>query len=108
MPGVPFTAADWDAAPVAEHLGERGSSRWRTVEVGDLRARVVEYSPGFDSDHWCARGHALLVLEGELSVHLQDGRKFVLTAGKGFVAGDEEDNPHRASSGPGARVFIVD
>ncbi len=73
-----------------------------------MRARIVEYSPGFRSDHWCPRGHVLLVLKGELAVDLKDGRSMSFTEGQGFVAGDDVANPHRASSVGGARVFIVD
>lgn len=105
---LPFAVTDWDAVPAVEHPGETGTSRWRTVERGGLRVRLVEYSAGFRSDHWCARGHVLLVLDGELIVRLRDGRELVLRPGMGFEAGDDEANPHLALSGPGARVFIVD
>ena len=32
---------------------------WRTLEIGDIRVRIVEYSPGYLADHWCDRGHIL-------------------------------------------------
>ena len=68
----PFGVTDWAALPAEEHKGESGTSFWRTVERGGLRMRTIDYSPGFRSDHWCARGHVLLVLEGELAVTLRD------------------------------------
>ncbi len=70
--------------------------------------RIVEYSIGFRSDHWCPRGHVLLVLEGELTIRLRDGREFVLASGSSFQAGDDEVNPHLAYTDKGAKVFIVD
>jgi quercetin dioxygenase-like cupin family protein len=106
--GVPFTVTAWDKVPAVEHRGETGTSTWRTVEGGNLRLRVVEYSPGFKSDHWCARGHGLYVLEGELDLRLKDGREFVLSPGMSFQTEDDEANPHLVWTDRGARVFIVD
>jgi len=50
----------------------------------------------------------LLVLEGELTIRLRDGREFVLASGSSFQAGDDEVNPHLAYTDKGAKVFIVD
>jgi quercetin dioxygenase-like cupin family protein len=106
--GVPFGVTDWASLPAEEHKGETGTSFWRTVESGGLRVRMIEYSPGFRSDHWCARGHVLLVLEGELALTLRDGGEFVLRPGMSFAAGDDAGNPHRVRSGPGAKAFVAD
>jgi hypothetical protein len=106
--GRGFEVTDWSRVPAEEHRGEAGTSFWRVFENGGLRVRMVDYSAGFRSDHWCARGHVLLVLEGELSIRLRDGREFVLGPGMSFEAGDDEANPHLASSGPGAKAFVVD
>jgi quercetin dioxygenase-like cupin family protein len=80
---------------------------WRTVEVGNVRVRKVEYSAGYIADHWCERGHVLLVLDGELVTELRDGRTFTLVAGDTYVVADG-DGAHRSSSPRGARLFIVD
>jgi quercetin dioxygenase-like cupin family protein len=106
--GVPFTLTNWRTIPGLKVPGDSGTSTWRTVEAGGIRIRLVEYSPGFRSDHWCARGHVLKVLEGEVTVRLKDGREFALGPGAGFVVGDDEANPHMAFTEQGARVFIVD
>ncbi|MBM3297600.1 MAG: hypothetical protein FJY83_08375 [Candidatus Aminicenantes bacterium] len=106
--GLPFIVTDWDQVEKQEYPGESGTSFWRVFEGGGVRVRVVDYTPGFRSDHWCPRGHVLYVLEGEFTVALRDGGNFVLRTGMGFQAGDDEANPHRGSSGPGARVLIVD
>ncbi len=105
---VSFTLTHWDKEIPAEHAGETGTSYWRTFEEGNIRVRMVEYSRDFKSDHWCPRGHVLLVLEGELGVELKNGQKFNLTAGMSFQASDDEENPHRAYTESGAKVFIVD
>ena len=105
---VPFVVTNWSQITMVEHQGEAGTSHWRSFEQGNLRVRVVEYSPGFYSDHWCSRGHVLLVLKGELGIQLRDGAEYILKAGSGFQAEDDETNPHLAFSEKGARVYIVD
>ena len=68
---------------------------------------MVEYSADYLADHWCSRGHVLLVLEGSLTTNLQDGREFVLTAGQSYQVADGAE-PHRSRTEKGARLFIVD
>lgn len=81
---------------------------WRTIHLGDIRIRKVEYGPGYLADHWCDRGHILLVLEGELTSELKDGRKATLTAGMSYHVSDNGDAAHRSSTATGAKLFIVD
>lgn len=104
---VPFMTTDWNQIPVTNYPGETGAATWKTIEVGNIRVRMVEYTPGYLADHWCSRGHVLLVLEGELITELQDGRRFILKAGMSYqVANDAE--PHKSSSAIGAKIFIAD
>ena len=79
---IPFAVTDWRAVPAVEQKGESGTSFWRVTEAGGTRVRMADYSPGFRSDHWCPKGHVFLVIEGEFSVALKDGRVFRLSAGK--------------------------
>ena len=106
--GLVSTTTDWSQLSPVEYRGETGTSFWRTFEAGNVRVRMVEYSARFKSDHWCPRGHILLVLEGELTIRLRDGREFVLTSGTSFQAADDKANPHLAYTDKGAKVFIVD
>ena len=64
---VPFSTIDWNTITPTIHLGVTGEAQWRTFEMGNIRVRMVEYTPGYLADHWCSRGHVLLVLEGEFS-----------------------------------------
>jgi hypothetical protein len=80
---------------------------WRTRQLGDIRVRMVDYSPGYRADHWCSKGHVLLCLEGELHTELRDGRTFVLTPGTSYQVGDDGE-AHRSSTRTGAKLFIVD
>lgn len=108
LPTMPFTVTDWSIVPVTEHPGETGKALWRSFTAGDLRVRLVEYTPGYLADHWCDRGHVLFVLSGTLETELKDGRRFTLTAGNSYQVSDFGDSPHRSSTGTGATLFIVD
>jgi hypothetical protein len=105
--GVPFGVTDWQAVPRTEHPGETGTAWWRTIQAGNLRVRMVEYSPAYLADHWCSRGHILLVLTGELVTELKDGRQFTLLPGQSYQVADNEE-PHRSRTATGATLFIVD
>ena len=107
MADIPFGTTDWSAITSTEHAGETGKAFWRTAQFGDIRVRMVEYSPGYLADHWCSKGHILLCLEGELHTELDDGRRFVLTPGMSYQVADNAE-AHRSSTPGGARLFIVD
>jgi len=104
---VPFGVTDWSTVPATEHPGETGVAYWRTVEQGNIRVRLVVYSPGYLADHWCSRGHVLYVLAGELVTELKDGRRFTLLPGQSYQVADDEE-PHRSRTESGATLFIVD
>jgi quercetin dioxygenase-like cupin family protein len=104
---VPFHTTDWSSITATEHPGETGMAWRRTLQFGDLRVRLVEYSAGYKADHWCTRGHILFCLEGELLTELQDGQQFVLRTGMSYQVSDEVSS-HRSSTTTGARLFIVD
>ncbi|MGF6227382.1 putative cupin superfamily protein [Inquilinus ginsengisoli] len=108
IPPLPFTVTDWSRMSPSEHPGQTGKAFWRTLDIGNLRVRMVEYTPGYLADHWCDRGHVLYVLEGELDTELKDGRRFTLTAGMSYQVSDFGDAAHRSSTRTGARLFIVD
>lgn len=104
---VPFGTTDWSEIKPTIHPGVTGEAYWRTLELGNIRVRMVEYSKDYFADHWCSRGHVLLVLEGELVTELDDGREFVLTQGMSYQVADDI-NPHRSHTKNGAKLFIVD
>ncbi len=104
---VPFGVTDWSTVPKTEHPGETGAAYWRTIEQGNVRVRIVEYSPGYLADHWCSRGHVLYVLSGALVTELKDGRSFTLLPGQSYQVADDEE-PHQSRTAGGATLFIVD
>jgi len=104
---LPFGTTDWAKIPATRHPGETGEALWRTRQFGDVRVRMVDYSPGYKADHWCQKGHFLLVLEGELQTELADGRTFTMKPGVSYQVADGGE-PHRSSTAVGAKLFIVD
>lgn len=107
METIPFETTDWKALPATRHEGETGFALWRTRQYGDLRVRLVEYSAGYRADHWCALGHVLLCVEGELKTELADGSSVMLKPGMSYQVTDGASS-HRSSTTTGAKLFIVD
>jgi hypothetical protein len=107
MSGFDFATTDWTQVPPTKHVGETGFALWRTLNFGEIRVRMVEYSEGYTADHWCAKGHVILCLAGKLETELADGRRFILKAGESYQTADG-DPGHRSSTKTGARLFIVD
>ncbi len=104
---IPFGVTDWRQVERTVHPGQTGVAYWRTRQFGEIRVRMVEYSPGYLADHWCEKGHVLLCLSGVLDTELADGRRFRLTPGTSYQVADRAE-PHRSSTATGATLFIVD
>ena len=107
MTGIPFGTTDWSSIEPTLHPGETGTALRRTRQFGELRVRMVEYTPGYLADHWCRKGHILLCIAGELHTELEDGRSFVLSPGMSYQVADHAE-AHRSSTPGGATLFIVD
>jgi hypothetical protein len=108
MSDIPFGTTEWSDVTPTEHAGETGKATWRTRQFGSIRVRMVEYSPNYLADHWCEKGHNLLVLAGKLETELADGRRVTLTAGQSYQVADGAE-PHRSRTGEeGAKLFVVD
>ena len=104
---VPFTVVDWSEVVPKEFPGEMGKAYWKIFENGNIRVRIVEYTPGYLADHWCSRGHVIYILEGELITELKDGRVFKLTPGMSYQVADDNE-PHRSRTETGTKMFVVD
>lgn len=76
LPDLPFTITDWSQLPATEHAGETGHALWRTQDIDGVRVRMVEYSPGYLADHWCDKGHILLVLKQKGTEAKGDGGNY--------------------------------
>jgi hypothetical protein len=107
MNDFPFTVIDWQTIKPEEHQGETGIAIWRTCNFRDIRVRMVEYSAGYRADHWCTKGHILLILAGELTTETEDGKVIVLKTGMSYQVADGV-MPHRSHTEAGVKMFIVD
>lgn len=104
---IPFGTTDWAGVKSERKPGETGWADWKVQKFGEIRVRLLEYSPGYKADHWCVKGHILFCLEGELVTELEDGRIFVLRPGMSYQVADNAE-PHRSSTEKGAKLFVVD
>ena len=99
LSNIPFGTTDWSTLARTEHPGITGKAFWRTKNFNNIRVRMVEYTPGYLADHWCQKGHVLLVLEGELLTELADGRTVVLKPGHYVVRGPGGNKPIEVKTG---------
>lgn len=107
LPSIPFELITWSDVQRTEKPGATGTVRTQERSFGDIRVRMVEYSPGYLADHWCRKGHVLLCIEGEMQTELDDGTIVTLRPGTSYQVGDDAQ-AHRSSTQTGARLFIVD
>lgn len=103
----PFQVTHWESVPRELHAGIRGTATWQILQMNDIRIRFVEYSPGYEADHWCSKGHIIFCISGAMETTLEDGRRFTLSAGMTYEVGDDCE-AHRSASREGCRLFIVD
>jgi uncharacterized cupin superfamily protein len=105
---TPYTVIDWDDVSITKHFGETGFTWCRTYETGNIRIRLVEYSPGFRSDHWCCRGHIIHLLDGEIKFELKDGSLLRLIKGMSCCFGESKAIAHKPLTETGAFLLIID
>jgi quercetin dioxygenase-like cupin family protein len=103
----PFQTFNWAGIPKEENKGLTGIAIRQIINAGEIRVRLVEYSPNYKADHWCSKGHIIHCLQGEMDTELADGRNFKLTAGMTYIVGDDNE-AHRSSTINGCKLFIVD
>lgn len=104
---IPFQTTDWSTIPETIHPGETGYATWKTLLFGDLRIRMVTYSPGYKADHWCQKGHIIYCIEGEMLTELSDGTEFILKKGMTYQVSDDLSS-HRSSCASGVKLLIID
>lgn len=103
-----YSVIDWDTVPIEKHSGERGFVWSRTFEEGNIRIVLVEYAPGFRSDHWCCRGHVIHLFDGELDIELKDGSVIRLRKGMSCFFSDINAPAHKPFTETGAFLLVVD
>ena len=104
---IPFQVTDWSTIEAISQKGTTGSSFVRVKEYDFLKVRMVEYSPNYEADHWCEKGHIAYCVEGELEINLSDGSSNILIEGTSFQVSDNISS-HKVRSKKGAKLFIID
>ena len=107
MSSISFQSIDWTSIERVEHHGETGVAYWQTMEFPGLRVRLVEYSRGYQADHWCEKGHIVHCLEGSLISTLKTGEQFLLSKGMSYVVSDNLSS-HLSTTLDGVRLLIID
>lgn len=104
---IPFQTINWANIPKTIHPGNTGTAYWQTLQLPGLRIRLVEYSPGYQADHWCQTGHIVHCLEGELMSEMETGEQYILTTGMSYVVSDGLSS-HRSITKEMVKLLIVD
>jgi len=104
---IPFQTINWDDVAKVTHPGTTGLAFWQTLQFKGLRVRIVEYSKGYLADHWCQKGHIVQCLEGEFTTELENGEKFQLKKGMGYIVSDDLSS-HRSVTETGVKLLIID
>ena len=107
MNPIPFQTLNWSNIEKVEYKGETGTSYWQTIQLEELRIRLVEYSANYLADHWCAKGHIVHCLEGEFISELSTGECSTLSQGTSYVVSNNQSS-HRSISKNGAKLLIID
>ena len=108
LTGLPTGVTDWSTLDASSQAGATGTAVIRGRPAGDAQLRLVDYSAGYTADHWCHKGHVVLVIAGALTIAHEDGRRYELARGMAYHVSDNEGSPHRVTSRDGASVFILD
>ncbi len=83
-------------------------SRSKTVERGESRLRLVEFSPGFREEGWCTKAHRGYVVEGSLDLVFPDHTE-TLSAGDALFIPAGASGGHKAVVRSGlARLILAD
>ncbi len=108
LENFPIGVVKWSRTPAVIQAGETGTATTRTCELGNITLRIVVFSSGFKSDHWCNKGHIVYVISGSFVIEHEDEIRTELSAGESWHAPDDARSPHRVLCEVGATVLIFD
>jgi len=95
---IDFTKIEWES-PIP-------GVRHKVVTVGDVKLRLVEYSPEM-APHWCTVGHFGQILAGTLEIEFNDVT-CLFGPGDGVMIPSGEEHRHKARvlSGIAQAIFV--
>lgn len=100
-------SVNWKEIESENLMGEIGSANIKTKTFADIKVRRIIYSKNYKADHWCDKGHIVIVIDGQLIIEYKDRENNVIDAGMTYLVGDNS-RAHRAISNIGAEVFVID
>jgi hypothetical protein len=81
--------------------------RQKVVVVGDVKLRLVEYTPEMES-HWCMVGHTGQILAGTFEIEFADG-VLLFEPGDGVLIPSGPEHRHKARAvSPVVRALFVE
>ena len=82
--------------------------RFQAARDGSKQVRLVEFTPEFVESQWCEKGHAGLVLSGELEVDFS-GHVVRFPEGSALLIPAGSPHAHKARAlTPVVRLFLVE
>jgi quercetin dioxygenase-like cupin family protein len=107
MSAIPFQIIDWQSMAPTQQTGDSGVATAQTLQLEGLRIRRVNYSAGYQADHWCRKGHILHCLKGTLTTEMENGEHFILEAGMTYIVSDDLSS-HRSVCTAPVELLIID
>ena len=104
---IPFTVTDWTLLPPVDEKGITGLASIKTVNLGDIILRQIEYSSNYEADHFCQKGHIVYCISGSIQIQLSDNSIHTIATGNTFQVSDDASS-HKLYSKEGAKVFVTD
>lgn len=108
LDSLPLGITDWSQIAQSVHPGASGTATVRSRQLGDIQLRLIVYSLNYVADHWCHKGHIVLVVAGQLTIEHQHTLTYTVMPGMSYHVADDDGPPHRVLSQNGATIFIVD
>lgn len=97
---VMFDSLDWQS-PMA-------GVRFKAFREGNKQIRLAEFTSEFVEPHWCEKGHAGIVLKGELEIDFH-GRLVRYPEGAGILIPAGSASGHKARPVTSSvRLFLVE
>ncbi len=86
----------------------QAGARFKVFRAGRRQVRILELSPEFVEPEPCTKGHAGLVLSGELEIQFAD-RVIRFAEGSAFLIPAGAEHAHKAQAlTPLVRLFLVE
>lgn len=98
---------DWETIAAQKTNGISGFVMVRVVELATFKIRQLSFSPNYEADHWCQKGHIIHVQKGELIIEYKNNTMVKIPELQSLILGDGL-SWHKARTVKEAEVLIID